>query len=292
MKRGYFLGRLNPGTTSAMLRSALRAYGEVLSVTIPYHKNGQLRQYAFLQMQHTDKSQSERLLKSQVEVNGTAPRIQLQLAQSHDDPDHLASVKKAHVSGFPDETDEATLWQLFSQFGKVKETVIVRSKDTGLSRGFGFVTFETSQSCRAACSTSIQFRGGTVTCTPKITQRVRSLRKDVEWEVKKALGKPLPSKEELQKERNAKRKMTRQKRREWLNSLGGVRPPRADRLKATEEADQPPAEDDQQPKEDEARAKQKRKEDRSEAAATVEEKETVVEEGGARKKRKRRPSLE
>jgi len=43
-----------------------------------------------------------------------------------------------------------SLSKVFKKFGAVEETEIVCERDTGRSRGFGFVTFETDESALAA----------------------------------------------------------------------------------------------------------------------------------------------
>ena len=39
------------------------------------------------------------------------------------------------------DTTDGTLRELFSEYGNVTEAVILRDRNTGQSRGFGFVTF-------------------------------------------------------------------------------------------------------------------------------------------------------
>ena len=49
--------------------------------------------------------------------------------------------KKLFVGGLAWKTTEDTLRSAFERFGAVQEAVIVLDRDTGRSRGFGFVTF-------------------------------------------------------------------------------------------------------------------------------------------------------
>lgn len=50
---------------------------------------------------------------------------------------------KLFVGGLAWHTEEATLRQKFEEFGPVEEAVVVKDRDTGRSRGFGFVRFAT-----------------------------------------------------------------------------------------------------------------------------------------------------
>ncbi len=49
--------------------------------------------------------------------------------------------KKLFVGGLSWGTSEETLRQEFEQFGELVEVKIVTDRDTGRSRGFGFITF-------------------------------------------------------------------------------------------------------------------------------------------------------
>jgi len=50
-------------------------------------------------------------------------------------------MSKLFIGGLAWHTDDATLRQKFSEFGQVEEAVVVKDRDTGRSRGFGFVRF-------------------------------------------------------------------------------------------------------------------------------------------------------
>lgn len=49
--------------------------------------------------------------------------------------------KKLFVGGLSWGTTDETLAQAFQRFGEVTEATVVKDRDTGRSRGFGFVTF-------------------------------------------------------------------------------------------------------------------------------------------------------
>lgn len=49
---------------------------------------------------------------------------------------------KLYVAGLPETVDDATLLRSLQKFGKLREARVVLSRETGLSRGFGFVTFD------------------------------------------------------------------------------------------------------------------------------------------------------
>ncbi|MBI2632091.1 RNA-binding protein [Candidatus Pacearchaeota archaeon] len=48
--------------------------------------------------------------------------------------------KKLYVGNLPFSVDSKKLEGLFSQYGQLEEVVVITFKDTGKSKGFGFVT--------------------------------------------------------------------------------------------------------------------------------------------------------
>ena len=50
--------------------------------------------------------------------------------------------KKLFVGGLSWGTDDEGLHSAFSQFGEVSDAKVILDRETGRSRGFGFVTFE------------------------------------------------------------------------------------------------------------------------------------------------------
>ena len=49
--------------------------------------------------------------------------------------------KKLFIGGLAWATDEAGVRAAFERFGEIEEVVVVTDRETGRSRGFGFVTF-------------------------------------------------------------------------------------------------------------------------------------------------------
>jgi len=58
--------------------------------------------------------------------------------------------KKLFVGGLAWATDSESLKNAFSEFGEVEEATVITDRDTGRSRGFGFVTFADAESAKAA----------------------------------------------------------------------------------------------------------------------------------------------
>lgn len=57
---------------------------------------------------------------------------------------------RLYVGNLSFNTDEATLQSAFARFGDVQEVRIVTDRETGMSRGFGFISMVDGDGARAA----------------------------------------------------------------------------------------------------------------------------------------------
>lgn len=58
--------------------------------------------------------------------------------------------KKLFVGGLSWGTTDDALREAFSRFGSIDDAVVIKDRDTGRSRGFGFVTFSADDAAQAA----------------------------------------------------------------------------------------------------------------------------------------------
>ncbi|XP_022769761.1 RNA-binding protein 38-like [Durio zibethinus] len=58
---------------------------------------------------------------------------------------------KIFVGGLAWETQRNTMRRYFEQFGEILEAVVITDKNTGRSKGYGFVTFKDPEAARRAC---------------------------------------------------------------------------------------------------------------------------------------------
>ncbi|KAK7316563.1 hypothetical protein RJT34_00122 [Clitoria ternatea] len=72
------------------------------------------------------------------------------LCRSYSSPSSLPSSNKLFVGGLSWSVDENSLKDAFSSFGDVTEVRIVYDKDSGRSRGFGFVIFSNEDDAKSA----------------------------------------------------------------------------------------------------------------------------------------------
>ena len=61
-------------------------------------------------------------------------------------------MKKLYVGNLPYSVAEEGLSTLFSQFGTVTSVVLIKDRETGKAKGFGFVEFATADAAQQALS--------------------------------------------------------------------------------------------------------------------------------------------
>ncbi|KAI1083095.1 hypothetical protein F5B20DRAFT_577479 [Whalleya microplaca] len=73
-------------------------------------------------------------------------------------------MSKLFIGGLAWHTEEATLRQKFEEFGPLEEAVVVKDRDTGRSRGFGFVRYKNEADAQQAIASmnNVEFDGRTV----------------------------------------------------------------------------------------------------------------------------------
>ena len=59
-------------------------------------------------------------------------------------------MKKLYVGNLPYSVTEEGLESLFAQFGPVEDIVLIKDRETGRAKGFGFVEFETQADAEKA----------------------------------------------------------------------------------------------------------------------------------------------
>ncbi|KAI0016467.1 hypothetical protein F4780DRAFT_677511 [Xylariomycetidae sp. FL0641] len=70
-------------------------------------------------------------------------------------------MSKLFIGGLAWHTEDATLREKFEEFGVVEEAVVVKDRDTGRSRGFGFVRYTNETDAQKAISAmnNVEFDG-------------------------------------------------------------------------------------------------------------------------------------
>jgi len=62
----------------------------------------------------------------------------------------MENEKRLFIGNLPYSVDDRALEELFSKAGKVESAVVITQKETGRSKGFGFVEMATPEEAKAA----------------------------------------------------------------------------------------------------------------------------------------------
>ena len=91
-------------------------------------------------------------------------------------------MKKIYVGNLPWSAGTEELAALFSPFGEVLDSFVVSDRETGRSRGFGFVTFDDDQSAvRAVEELNGSTLDGRTIRVDQANERPRNDRRDNRW---------------------------------------------------------------------------------------------------------------
>ncbi|TYH76777.1 hypothetical protein ES332_D04G110100v1 [Gossypium tomentosum] len=159
--RKLFVRGLAWNTTSETLCAAFRMHGEIEEGAVIYDKaTGKSRGYGFITYKHMESAHSALRAPSKL-IDGRMAVCNLAcegLTGASTTPD-LAQ-RKLYIGGLsPDVTSEMLL-NYFGRHGEIEEGSVAYDKDTNESRGFGFVTYKTTEAAKKAIDDPQKILGG------------------------------------------------------------------------------------------------------------------------------------
>ncbi|KAI0303050.1 hypothetical protein BC826DRAFT_983049 [Russula brevipes] len=130
-----FIGGLNWDTTDESLRKYFTQFGKVDACTIMRDSTGRSRCFAFLTFDDPASVNAvmvrEHFLDGKIiDPKRAIPRQEHQRAT------------KLFIGGLAGSVTSESMREFFSQFGKVVDSTVMLDRETGRSKGFGFVSFE------------------------------------------------------------------------------------------------------------------------------------------------------
>eukprot|EP01017_Pseudomicrothorax_dubius_P041838 TRINITY_DN6751_c0_g1_i2.p1 TRINITY_DN6751_c0_g1~~TRINITY_DN6751_c0_g1_i2.p1 ORF type:complete len:178 (+),score=26.78 TRINITY_DN6751_c0_g1_i2:217-750(+) len=138
-----FVGGLSPSTTQGNLRTYFEKYGDVIDCVLMKDKlTGKSRGFGFVTFLQPEISLE--LLSKEHTIDGK--EVDCKRAIPKEQIPNLASTsfktKKLFVGGLPHHISKENFYNYFKTYGNIIDYVLINDKDTGRSRGFGFITFE------------------------------------------------------------------------------------------------------------------------------------------------------
>lgn len=160
-----FVGNLPWSVDSAELAELFKDTGDVTMVEVIYDRQtGRSRGFAFVTMATQEDADSAVEKLNGYEYQGRTLRVNSGPPPPKDSfttrggfrnekpSGNFNSGNRAFVGNLPWGADDLSLEQLFSDYGKVVEARVVYDRETGRSRGFGFVTLSSPQEIEEAIS--------------------------------------------------------------------------------------------------------------------------------------------
>lgn len=130
-----FVGGLNWDTTEDDFRNYFLKYGPVESVSIRKDREGKSKGYGFVDFENA--SSVEKVLSTRHILDGKVIDPKRAIPKTEQD-----KVGKIFVGGLPAEIKPKGFKEFFSQFGNVLDAQLMINKNTGMCRGFGFITYD------------------------------------------------------------------------------------------------------------------------------------------------------
>lgn len=141
--RKVFVGSLNYTTTEETMREHFSKYGEIVDcVIMKESKSGKSRGFGFVTYQETAmvdelmKGRPHKLDGRELETKRATPR------EEAGKPGAEISTKKLFVGAIKEGLTEDHLKEYFGKYGKIEDCIVMKDKDSGKPRGFGFVSFD------------------------------------------------------------------------------------------------------------------------------------------------------
>ncbi|XAR69102.1 hypothetical protein NMG60_11000570 [Bertholletia excelsa] len=148
-----FVGNLPFSIDSAALAGLFEQAGNVEMVEVIYDKRtGRSRGFGFVTMSTVDEVEAAAQQFNGYELEGRALRVNSGPPPQRGESSfrgprsgvNLHSTNKVYVGNLSWGVDDLALETLFSEQGKVMEARVVYDRDSGRSRGFGFVTYSSA----------------------------------------------------------------------------------------------------------------------------------------------------
>ncbi|KAL6936482.1 uncharacterized protein HGUI_00515 [Hanseniaspora guilliermondii] len=130
-----FVGGLNWDTTEDDLRDYFSKYGTVENVSIRKDREGKSKGYGFVDFEQS--SSVEEVLSTRHILDGKVIDPKRAIPKTEQD-----KVGKIFVGGLPPEIKPKGFKEFFSQYGNVLDAQLMINKNTGMCRGFGFITYD------------------------------------------------------------------------------------------------------------------------------------------------------
>ena len=134
---------------SATEETLQEAFEKATFIKVPQNQNGKSKGYAFIEFASFEDAKETLNSCNKMEIEGRAIRLELQKPRGSPNA-RIQPSKTLFVKGLSEDTTEETLKESFD--GSIHVSIVTK-RETGSSKGFGFVDFNSEEDAKAAKET-------------------------------------------------------------------------------------------------------------------------------------------
>lgn len=191
-----FIKNLDPAIDNKTLHDLFSAFGNILSCKVALDASGRSKGYGFVHFE--DKASADASIEK---LNGLLindKKVYVAAHISSKDRAAAADSARAHftnvfIKNLDESVGDEELKQMFAPFGTITSALVSRDEQSGRSKGFAFVNFESHESAEAACAalngTEVNGRPLYVGRAQKKSEREEELRRQFEAAKQERLSK-------------------------------------------------------------------------------------------------------
>jgi len=155
-----YIGNLSWNINGDELRTTFESYGDVQSCDVVMDVNGRSRGFAFVEFASVDQCQAAITGLNSELLDGREMRVDFHQPRDRNAPRperprfnrYQESGNRVYVGNLPWTFDDFDLQDTFEEFGTVVDAKVIIDRETGRSRGFGFVTLSNEEEVDKSCA--------------------------------------------------------------------------------------------------------------------------------------------
>lgn len=165
-KGKIFVGGLSWQTTDEEFEEFFRGFGEVIDSVVMKKEDGSSRGFGFITF--ADPEVAHEVLNRQIELGGRRVDCKPAIPREQLDPsgggprrmggrgrDLGPRTTKIFVGGLSRDTKKEDFERYFEKYGEIIDAIVMTDRESGISRGFGFITFSDEKSADRVCSQAV-----------------------------------------------------------------------------------------------------------------------------------------
>jgi nucleolin len=153
-----YIGNLSWDTQPEDLRQAFEEYGSIIFCDVITDPNGRSRGFGFVEFEDAEQAAAAIDGTNGRDLDGREIRVDYVAARGArpERPPRTGGMKynnnghRIYIGNLPWKMDEYDLRDTFEEFGEVSDARVITDRETGRSRGFGFVTMADEADMRNA----------------------------------------------------------------------------------------------------------------------------------------------